>query len=95
MTGISKFFDVYPANDSVTASAAYNAQFSDRSEVGTYFWSELWKEAKTSPVISYYWDHAPPGRNQGAYHESEINYVLNNLYATDLPWTSEDYAIAA
>lgn len=47
-------------------------------------------------MFSYYWDHAPPGRKQGAYQEeSEIKYVLNNLYATDLPWTSEDYAIAA
>lgn len=25
---------------------------------------------------------------------SEINYAFNNLYATDSPWTDEDYAIA-
>lgn len=25
---------------------------------------------------------------------SEINYAFNNLYATDLPWTAEDYVIA-
>ena len=24
-----------------------------------------------------------------------VNYVLNNLYDTDLPWTAEDYEIAA
>lgn len=28
------------------------------------------------------------------YHESEINYVLNNLYATDKPWKTEDCIIA-
>ncbi|KAH8548805.1 Alpha/Beta hydrolase protein [Umbelopsis sp. PMI_123] len=61
-----KFFDVCSANDSASASAAYNAQFTDHSNV-----------------------------DQGAYHESEINYVLNNLYATDLAWTTDDYAIAA
>jgi carboxylesterase 2 len=25
---------------------------------------------------------------------SETNYAFNNLYATDLPWTKEDYVIA-
>lgn len=25
---------------------------------------------------------------------SEINYAFNNLYATDSPWTAEDYEIA-
>ncbi|PQE09725.1 Carboxylesterase type B protein [Rutstroemia sp. NJR-2017a BBW] len=89
-----KFLAEYPANDSTTASAAYNAQWTDRSKIGTWTWSGLWATAKTSPVYNYYWDHAPPGQTQGAYHESEINYVMNNLYDTDLPWTAEDYAIA-
>ncbi|KAM3086956.1 hypothetical protein ACMFMF_000888 [Clarireedia jacksonii] len=57
-------------------------------------WSGLRATAKTSPVYAYYWDHAPPGQTQGAYHEPEINYVLNSLYGTDLPWTAEDYVIA-
>ncbi|WQF84173.1 Putative carboxylesterase, type B, carboxylesterase type B, active, alpha/Beta hydrolase [Colletotrichum destructivum] len=89
-----RFFAAYPANDSATASASYNAQFTDRSKVGTYFWSQLWSANATSPVYNYIWDHAPPGQTQGAYHESEINYVLNNLYGTDSPWTSQDYEIA-
>ncbi|GKT56845.1 carboxylesterase protein [Colletotrichum tofieldiae] len=89
-----RFFAAYPANDSATASASYNAQFTDRSKVGTYFWSQLWSAKATSPVYNYIWDHAPPGQTQGAYHESEIHYVLNNLYGTDLLWTSQDYEIA-
>lgn len=93
-TWIDKFFDLYPANDSVTASGAENSQFTDRSKVGTWLWAQLWKIASTEPVYNYFWDHAPPGQTQGAYHESEINYVLNNLYDTDLPWTSDDYEIA-
>lgn len=44
-------------------------------------------------MFTYIWDHAPPGQNQGANHESEINYVMN-MYGTDLPWTEEDYLIA-
>lgn len=93
-TFASDFLALYPANDSATASAAQNAQFTDRSKVGTYLWSQLWALSSSTPVYTYLWDHAPPGQDRGAYHESEINYVLNNLYDTDLPWTSEDYEIA-
>ncbi|KAJ5299518.1 carboxylesterase [Penicillium atrosanguineum] len=62
-----------------TAAGAYNSMFTDRSKVGL--------ELLLGP--------RPPGQTSGAYHESEINYVLNNLYATtDLPWKAEDYEIA-
>ncbi|KAJ5856200.1 carboxylesterase [Penicillium soppii] len=88
-----KFLAAYPAHDSTTASGAYNSQFTDRSKVGTWFWARLWASARTSPVYTYIWDHAPPG-GQGAPHESEINYVHNNLYATDKDWTKTDYAVA-
>lgn len=92
---IEKFLALYPAgNNSATASASENAQFTDRSKVGTWLWSNLWRAGASSPVYNYFWDHAPPGQDRGAYHESEINYVLNNLYATDSPWTDEDYQIA-
>lgn len=94
-TWVDKFLSLYPANDSTTASGAYNSQFTDRSKVGTWLWAQLWKNASSQPVYNYIWDHAPPGQTQGAYHESEINYVLNNLYDTDLPWTSSDYEIAS
>ncbi|BCR88732.1 uncharacterized protein ACHE_41296S [Aspergillus chevalieri] len=59
-----------------TASGAYNSMFTDRSKVGTYFWSRLWATARSSPVYNYFWDHAPPGQSSGAAHESEVNYVL-------------------
>ncbi|KAH7020398.1 Alpha/Beta hydrolase protein [Ilyonectria destructans] len=89
-----EFLAIYSANDSASASAAYNRQWSDRSAVGTWLWSQLWAAASVEPVYTYFWDHAPPGQTQGAYHESEINYVLNNLYDTNLPWVAEDYEIA-
>ncbi|KAG9241553.1 hypothetical protein BJ878DRAFT_545127 [Calycina marina] len=39
-------------------------------------------------------DHAPLGQMQGSHHESKINYVLNNLYDTDLPCIAVNTAIA-
>lgn len=97
-TWSTKFFDQYPVNSSdsnSTIGMAYNAQWTDRSIVGTWLWSQLWATNSSQPVYNYIWNHAPPGQDRGAYHESEINYVLNNLYDTDSPWTDEDYAIAA
>lgn len=91
---LQRFLNLYPANNSVTASGAVNSQWTDRSKIGTWLWSQMWNDAYESPIYNYIWDHAPPGEDQGASHESEINYVLNNLYATDKPWTSKDYAIA-
>lgn len=92
---IQDFLTLYPANNSAQASGAWNSQFTDRSKVGTWMWAQLWAEVYDSPVYTYLWDHAPPSQTSGAYHESEINYVLNNLYATtDKAWTSQDYEIA-
>ncbi|KAL2821411.1 carboxylesterase [Aspergillus cavernicola] len=91
---LDRFLELYPANDSITARGAYDSQWTERSTVGTWMWAQLWSKARTAPVYTYLWDHAPPGTDQGAYHESEINYVHNNLYDTDLPWESVDYVIA-
>jgi len=91
---VDRFLELYPAANSSQASASENQQFTDRSKVGTWLWANMWRDSAESPIWTYIWDHAPPGQNQGAYHESEINYVLNNLYATDKDWTAEDYEIA-
>ncbi|KAH7393378.1 hypothetical protein BKA64DRAFT_644131 [Cadophora sp. MPI-SDFR-AT-0126] len=40
---------------------------------------------------TYCWDHAPPGKDQGVYHESGINDVLNNFCGSDAPWEATDY----
>ncbi|TIA17772.1 alpha/beta-hydrolase [Aureobasidium pullulans] len=92
---VDKFLELYPGNNASQASKSENQQFTDRSIIGTWIWAQKWKQAAKSPIYTYIWDHAPPGQSQGAYHESEINYVLNNLYGTDSPWTDEDYEIAA
>ncbi|PSR79759.1 prolyl oligopeptidase-like protein [Coniella lustricola] len=73
---------------------AYNALWRDTSLVSSWGYSQGWASSAESPIYTYYWDHAPPGQDRGAYHESEINYVLNNLYGTDLPWETVDYEIA-
>lgn len=90
-----RFLAAYPANDSASASAAQNAQYTDRSTVGTQFWAEYLMSNRSSPVWTYLWDHAPPGQDAGAAHMTEIQYTQNNLYNVYYgQWEEEDYQIA-
>ncbi|KAF4121502.1 carboxylesterase 2 [Geosmithia morbida] len=89
-----RFLKAYPASNTTQASLNTNLLARDVSLTGSWNYARLWAETASSPIYTYYWDHAPPGQDQGAYHMSEITYVFNNLYGTDLPWTSVDYKIA-
>ncbi|PSR82430.1 Alpha/Beta hydrolase protein [Coniella lustricola] len=91
----ARFLQAYGANDSAAAAAAYNAQFTDRSKVGTALWAAAFAAGEGQHVFTYLWDHAPPGSSSGAAHESEIQYTLANLYYKQYAWEAEDYAIAA
>ncbi|TGO26912.1 hypothetical protein BPAE_0051g00470 [Botrytis paeoniae] len=90
------YFKLYPADGNVTlANMAWNAAQRDVSLVSSWAYANKWIESAASPIYTYYWDHAPPGQNQGAFHQSEIMYALNALYAnTDkYPFNDEDYYI--
>src|SRR5579862_5142284 len=54
------------------------------------------RTAKTK-VYEYLWDHALPGPDAdrfGAFHTSEVPYVMNTLYMSDRPFTDADRKIA-
>ena len=92
-----EFLKLYPSSSDAEAALASNQAARDNSRVSTFSWGALWTKHAKKPVYTYYWTHAPPGPGhdmRGAYHGSEINYVFNNLYATDLPWTDDDRRIA-
>jgi carboxylesterase 2 len=105
-----QYFKLYPgsidANFTYSPGNSTNAFYRDLSRIGTWLWANDYDKGAannslynagnnaSSTVYTYYWTHAPPGQSQGAYHMSEINYVFNNLYATNSPWKSRDYAIA-
>ncbi|KAJ5691241.1 hypothetical protein N7488_011976 [Penicillium malachiteum] len=101
-----EYFKLWPAGSSnESADNALNTFYRDQTKVSVWRWaSEYLAGSKRNVSITgsddsyqtytYYWTHAPPGQDEGAYHGSELNYAFNNLYATDLPWTKEDYEIA-
>lgn len=94
----SRDFQLYPAgNEFTSASSSWNNAASDTSKVSSWAHANDWiKGNATSPIYTYYWDHAPPGRKQCAFHQSEIMYVLNALYANadTHPFTAYDYYLA-
>ncbi|OOF90587.1 hypothetical protein ASPCADRAFT_178799 [Aspergillus carbonarius ITEM 5010] len=98
-----EFFQLYPAgNSNDSANKASNTFYRDQTRISVWQWANEYlagiafntSDNSTAQAYTYYWTHAPPGQDEGAYHMSEINYAFNNLYATDKPWQPEDYAIA-
>jgi carboxylesterase type B len=92
-----EFLKLYPANSDPEAVLAHTAAIRDAHRLSSFLLASDWKKAANNPVFTYYWTHAPPGPEhdtRGVYHGSEINYLFNNLYARDLPWTDEDRKIA-
>ncbi len=92
-----EFLKLYPAANDQEAALQNNQASRDNSRVSTWLWGTLWTRSAKHPVYTYTWTHAPPGPGhdqRGAYHGSEINYVFDNLYATDRPWTDQDRKIA-
>jgi len=92
-----EFLKLYPAAGDQQAALAQTESGRDEARVSMYLWAVEWKKAAKNKVFTYFWTHAPPGpegASRGAYHGSEINYVFNNLYAVDRPWTDQDRRIA-
>lgn len=92
-----EFLRLYPAADDDEAARQSSEAARDNSRISTWSWANEWSKGSGQPVYTYFWNHAPPGPDahlRGAYHGAEINYVLDNLYATKRPWTDEDHRIA-
>lgn len=92
----SQYFKLYPDHKNQTiADRAWNAAARDASLVGSWAYATEWYKAAESNFYTYYWTHAPPGQDQGAFHQSEIMYALNALYANSdtYPFTAVDYEI--
>jgi para-nitrobenzyl esterase len=92
-----QFLKLYPGETNEQAQAARSASTRDASLVSLYLWaSERAKTEKTKTFI-YLWDHTLPGPNAaryGAFHTSEVPYVMNTLYTSDRPFTDADRKIA-
>ena len=96
-TMADEFLKLYPAATDEDAKRAQNDSARDRARATLYFWAlDRAKTAKTN-VFTYFWTHSLPGPNAGqygAFHTSEVPYVLNTLSMSNRPFTSRDHQIA-
>jgi len=92
-----EFLKLYPADTDEQAAAAQAQSSRDQALVSIYLWAvERAKTSKTK-TFTYLWDHALPGPDAarfGAFHSSEVPYVLNTLYMSDRPFVEIDHKIA-
>jgi carboxylesterase type B len=93
-----EFLQLFPASADDQAAAAHVQSSREQALVSMYLWARERAKTSKTPAYTYLWDHALPGPDAGrfgAFHTSEVPYVLNTLYMSDRPFTDADRRIAA
>jgi para-nitrobenzyl esterase len=92
-----EFFQLYPATSDDQARIAYSQSTWDITRSGAYIWSQWRAKTAKTKVYTYFWDHTLPGPDAdkfGAFHTSEVPYVLDSIFMSDRPFTDADRKIA-
>jgi carboxylesterase type B len=92
-----EFLQLYPAGTDDLAARAQSESSRDQALVSMYLWARERAKTARTPAFTYLWDHPLPGPDAdryGAFHTSEVPYVLNSLSMSDRPFTDKDRAIA-
>jgi para-nitrobenzyl esterase len=92
-----EFLKLYPAATDEQAQVAERESTRDQALVALYLWARVRGKTARTKVYEYLWDHALPGPDAakyGAFHSSEIPYVMNNLDQSKRPFTDADRKIA-
>jgi carboxylesterase type B len=74
-----------------------NTAARDQFRVNMYLWGMARGKTAKTKAYTYFWNHALPGPDAGiygAFHTSEVPYVLNTLYMSERPFTPVDRQIA-
>ena len=93
-----EFLKLYPAATDDEAKRAANESARDRARATLYLWALDRAKTARTPAFTYFWTHALPGPDAdqyGAFHTSEVPYVLNTLSMSSRPFTPKDQQIAA
>jgi para-nitrobenzyl esterase len=93
-----EFLKLYPAATDEQARAAQNESAWDSTRASMYLWAVTRGKTAKTKAYTYFWDHAMPGPDAdrfGAFHSSEVPYVMNTLgMAPARPFTDADHKIA-
>jgi para-nitrobenzyl esterase len=93
-----EFLKLYPADTDEAARMSQTRSARDQALVSMYLWARERSKTARTKVYEYLWDHALPGPDAerfGAFHSSEVPYVMNTLNMSDRPFTDADRRIAA
>jgi len=93
-----EFLKLYPAATDEQAQTAQRESTRDQAVVALYLWARVRSKTARTKVYEYLWDHALPGPDAakyGAFHSSEIPYVMNTLDESKRPFSDADRKIAA
>lgn len=91
------FLALYPAGNDDQARIASNDSARDAARVSTALWAANRARHARSRTYTYFWNHPLPGPDvaqYGAFHTSEVPYVLNTLARSDRPFSAVDHRIA-
>ena len=94
---VERFLALYPASTDEEAKRAQNDSSRDQARTGTYLWAAQRAKTARTKTFTYFWDHVLPGPDAGqygAFHTSEVPYVLDTLSKSDRPFTPADRRIA-
>ncbi len=92
-----EFLKLYPAATEDQVKSAFEESARDGNVTALYLWAQVRAKTSKTPVYEYLWNHALPGPDAprfGAFHSSELPYVLNTLNMSDRPFTPQDRKIA-
>ncbi|MGV1989190.1 carboxylesterase/lipase family protein [Agrobacterium sp. 22-221-1] len=94
-----KVFPLYATDDPTEAYRLSLRMLNDYMFEYVRVGAEFAKSHSNANVYLYYWDHWPPGKDQGfrrAWHAADNWYFNGSIRegnSTQLPWTDPDYAV--
>jgi para-nitrobenzyl esterase len=92
-----EFLKLYPAGNAEQARDSQISSAREQTRVSIYLWARNRQKTGKSNLYTYWWDHPEPGPDKaryGAFHSSEVPYVLNSLGQSGRPWGADDRKIA-
>ena len=93
-----EFLKLYPAGTDNEATKQRLIVARDWQRSSIYLWAHSWQGKSRNKTFIYQWNHVYPGPNQeanGAFHGSDIPYVLNSLWTVpERPFKDDDRSVA-
>jgi para-nitrobenzyl esterase len=92
-----EFLALYPSATDEQARLVQNESSWDQARVSMYLWAMNRARTAKTKAYTYFWDHPLPGpdvEKYGAFHTSEVPYVMNALAMSNRPFTDQDRRIA-